>query len=96
MRRLRDKEKFRILPYLDDFLFAPSPVLGKEDCARASETVARLFSALGLVRHPSKGEWRGSQKIEHSGELLDMEAMRVFMRDAKVARVQSWVKSSSV
>lgn len=55
VRRLREKEGYRVLPYLDDFLVAPSrpgTVSSARHCAEAREVIGRMQERLGIVRHP--------------------------------------------
>lgn len=65
---MREKLKYRVLPYIDDFLVAPSPpgrAATKGDCKKAGRVLEVLFERLGLCRHPEKGVWgdRGSWNI---------------------------------
>lgn len=91
VRHVREKLGYRVLPYVDDFLIAPSPpgrVAGEEDCERARKELGRLMRRLGLWRHPEKGEWTGSRQIDHLGVRLDTAAMKVYVTDEKVRRVR--------
>lgn len=89
---LRQRHGFRVLGYLDDFLIAPSPygvVAGRAHCVEAKRCIERLLSCLGLKRHPTKGEWKGSTTVEHLGVRVDTEAMRFYVTPHKVKKVQS-------
>lgn len=95
VQRLREKEQYRVLAYLDDFLVAPSRVgrvSSAQDCERARRVIGQLLGRLGITRHPDKGEWEGSTRLEHLGVLIDTVEMRVFVTDAKVVRVQKWAR----
>lgn len=87
-----DRWCWRVLPYLDDFSLAPSPP-GRPstaaDCAVARVRVVRLFRQLGLTRHPCKGWWDGSQRLDHLGVHLDTVAMRAYVSDSKLRRVRT-------
>lgn len=56
---LRERFGMRVLPYIDDFLLAPTlgRVSTREDCKRASVEIDVLLRLLGIARHPSKGVW---------------------------------------
>lgn len=60
----------RFLPYLDDLLLAPSPpgtVASLEDFKRSKKVLDTFLNNLGLVRHPSKGNWLGTQALIYLG-----------------------------
>jgi hypothetical protein len=82
---------YRVLPWIDDFLCAPTdgrrPAIGR-DCRRARIRLDSLFGELGLTRHPDKGRWEGAQVLEHLGVLIDMRQMRVFVTERKVLRMR--------
>jgi hypothetical protein len=76
VQHLRTNEHYRVLAYLDDFPVAPSPagkVAGSSACRAATGRIDKLLQHLGLVRHPSKGEWVGSTRVEHLGVVIDTE-----------------------
>lgn len=55
---LREKCAYRVLPYIDDFLLAPSPGSRRSiarECRRARDPRDALFGRLGLTHHPTKG-----------------------------------------
>jgi hypothetical protein len=58
VRYIRAKWRYRILPYIDEFLATPSdgkrPATQK-DCRRAGRRIEALLVWLGLTRHPKKG-----------------------------------------
>jgi hypothetical protein len=95
VKHIREGLGYRLLPWIDDFLCAPSsgsrPATGR-DCRKARNRLTVLFRALGIARHPDKGCWTGTQKIEHLGVLLDTRAMRVYATDRKVARMRALAK----
>lgn len=91
VQHMRERMAYRVLPYLDDFLIAPTPagvVSGEEDCKRAGRRLGSLLKRLGIVRHPEKGRWDGARQLDHLGVHVDTEAMRVFVTEAKVTRVR--------
>lgn len=82
---------YRVLPYIDDFLVAPSRpgrASTERDARRARTRLSSLLDHLGLVRKVGKGCWEGSRQIEHLGMYLDSSKMRVFVADSKVRRVR--------
>ena len=60
------------------------------DCAGARKRLKRLFDMLGLRRHPEKGVWEGSRRLEHLGVWSNKECMRVYVADRKVKRVRKF------
>lgn len=69
----------RFMAYLDDFLIAPSDygtTATKEDCLSSALIIGNLLEDLGLRRHKDKGNWDGSQVIEHLGVVVDSCNMR--------------------
>lgn len=83
---------FRVLAYLDDFLIIPSPSgirADKGDCRRATKWIEGVMWNLGLTRHPNKGEWHGSTRVQHLGVIIDTMRMRYYVAPAKVARVRA-------
>jgi hypothetical protein len=57
------------------------------DCHRARLKLHVLFQKFGITRHPEEGCWRGSRVLEHPGVLLDMERIRVFVKERKVLAI---------
>ena len=49
------------------------------DCQLAREKIDRLMKSLGLRRHPEKGEWTGSQVLEHLGVMIDTVALNFYV-----------------
>jgi hypothetical protein len=84
-----------VLPWIDDFLCAPTegrlPATGR-DCRRAGKRLDVLFRELGLTRHPDKECWEGAQVLEHLGVLLDTRQMRVFVSDRKIQRMRKMAR----
>ena len=81
----------RVLAYLDDFLVIPSPGETRatlRDCQRATKWIDGVMNDLGLTRHPSKGEWQGSTRVQHLGVMIDTQRMRFYISPVKIARVR--------
>lgn len=91
VKHIRSRLKYRLLPWIDDFLCAPTdgsrPATAR-DCRRAGRKLEALFGRLGIKRHESKGCWEGAQRLEHLGFLLDTRELRVFVTDAKVQKLR--------
>jgi hypothetical protein len=91
VQHLRTNEHYRVLAYLDDFLVAPSPagkVAGSSACRAATGRIDKLLEHLGLVRHPSKGEWVGSTRVEHLGVVIDTELEKFFIAPRKIEKIR--------
>lgn len=91
VQHIRSKLGYRLLPWIDDFLCAPTDgrrPATKRDCRKAGAVLDVLLDKLGIRRHESKGCWDGATRLEHLGFLLDTEQMRVFVTDAKVAKMR--------
>ena len=61
----------RILPYVDDFLALART---RREALACREQVQRVVEFLGLTHHPGKGEWEPTQRLEHLGLDVDLEA----------------------
>jgi hypothetical protein len=88
VRKLR--QQYRVLPYLDNFLICPvkaERVASMRDCQRATQLIDKLLSSLGLTRHPTKGEWVGSTRVEHLGCVIDSDRMRFYIAPRNFAKV---------
>jgi hypothetical protein len=86
----------RVLPYLDDFLVVPSragTVASPRDCRKAAKWLEGLLRRIGIVRHPNKGEWVGSTRVEHLGVVVDTKAMKFFICPRKVLKIQSMARN---
>jgi hypothetical protein len=57
------------------------------DCRKATQVIDKLLSSLGLTRHPTKGEWVGSTRMEHLGCVIDSDRMRFYIAPQKIAKV---------
>ncbi len=92
---MRSMLSYRVLAYLDDFLVAPNRagrVATKRSCARATKDIDNLLRTLGLVRHPTTGDWSGSTRIEHLGVLIDTVEMKFYVSPHKIEKVRSMSK----
>jgi hypothetical protein len=70
-----DHEELRILPYMDDFiLFAPT----RAKALQARARVQAVLDHLGLSRHPSKGQWDPTQRLDHLGICISLEKIVMF------------------
>lgn len=92
VRYMREKMCYRVLPYIDDFLVAPSPPgrpATERDVSNAQRNIARLMRRLGITRKVGKGCWDGSRQIDHLGVHIDSDEMKVYVADNKVSRVRA-------
>jgi hypothetical protein len=91
VKYLRSELGYRVLPWIDDFLCAPTdgrrPATGR-DCRRECSRIDAIFGALGLTRRPERGCWEEAQVLKHLGVLIDARQMRVFVTDRKVQRMR--------
>jgi Reverse transcriptase (RNA-dependent DNA polymerase) len=88
VRKLR--QQYRVLAYLDDFLICPvksGRVASMRACGKTTQVIDKLISSLGLTRHPTKGEWVGSTRVEHLGCVIDSDRMRFYIAPRKIAKV---------
>jgi hypothetical protein len=98
-KNLRSSELYRVLAYLDDFLIVPSPagvIANPGDCESAASKKGRLLEELGLTRHPAKGEWVGSTRVEHLVVVIDTEGEKFFIAPRKLRRLGRWQGSCRV
>ena len=65
----------RCLPYVDDFL---TICRSREDALRARRYAAEVMERLGISRHPDKGFWEPTQRLEHLG--LDVDTAEGLFR----------------
>lgn len=89
--RMLREQGYRVLAYLDDFLFASSPHGQRSthaDCAAAMKHVDTLMRSLGIRRHPSKGCLKVVTSLDHLDIHIDTEAMRFTVTDTKRKRVE--------
>jgi hypothetical protein len=86
----KHSQQYGVLAYLVDFLICPVKVrrvASKRDCRKATQVIDKLLSSLGLTRHPAKGEWVGSTRVEHLGCVIDSDCMRFYIVPRKIAKV---------
>jgi Reverse transcriptase (RNA-dependent DNA polymerase) len=92
VRHLRTVLGYRVLAYIDDFLVAPSgagTVAKLRDCCRATTAIDKLLRKLGLTKHPTKGEWTGTTRIEHLGAVVDTILMKFYIAPRKIEKIRS-------
>jgi hypothetical protein len=58
-------------------------------CSRATRWISGLLSRLDVSRHPTKGEWEGTTRVEHLGFVVDTMEMKFYLAPRKVEKVQS-------
>ena len=61
----------RCLPYVDDFL---GITRSRGEAYAARQRAAEVMDRLGITRHPEKGYWEPTQRLEHLGLDVDTEA----------------------
>jgi hypothetical protein len=74
------RQSYRVLACLDDFLICldkAGRIAVMRDCRLETRTIDKLLYSLGMARHPTKGEWKGSTQVEHLGCVIDTESMRI-------------------
>lgn len=62
------------------------------DCRRAGRRISELFGRVGKGRHQDKGCWEGTRQLDYLGMYLDRDAMKVYVLEAKVRKVQGAVE----
>lgn len=80
---------------MDDFLVLPAPYVripGKVDCRRATRRIDKLLRHFGLRCHSEKGEWRGSNVVNHLRVRVDTLCMKVMMMPHKKIQVRKLAK----
>jgi hypothetical protein len=90
------RQSYRVPAYLDDFLICPAKagrIASVRDCRRATHTIEKLLSSLGLARHPTKGEWNGSTRAEHLGYVIDTVSMRFYVAPRKIVKVRDFARA---
>jgi Reverse transcriptase (RNA-dependent DNA polymerase) len=80
VRNLR--QQYQVLAYLDNFLILPvkaGRVASMKDWWKATQVIDKLLSSLGITRHPTKGEWIGSTRVELLGCVIDSDRMLYYI-----------------
>src|SRR5690349_24500804 len=72
----------RAFNYMDDWAVVETP----ENVLQVRSQVERTLDKLGLVRHPEKGQWEPSPKLDLLGFTIDLENGTV------KAQPKSWAK----
>jgi Reverse transcriptase (RNA-dependent DNA polymerase) len=92
VRHMRTELRYRVLAYIDDFLVSPTRagvVAKRSDCNKARSAIEKLLNRVGLTRHPTKGEWTGSTRVEHLGSVVDTILMKFYIAPRKIEKVRS-------
>lgn len=95
----REKCRFLILPYMDDFWVATSPpgrATKETDASYAGKVLERLFEQLSWKRKVGKGSWVGSHTLDHLGVHIDTGGMGVYVSDEKVNQVRRLAKKTLI
>lgn len=79
----------RVLPYVDDFLALSS---SREEALRCRQRIEHVLDRLGVKRHPEKGFWEPTQRLEHLG--LDVDT-RVGLFRVPPAKLQSLMQMAA-
>lgn len=91
LRVMRQKLRYRVIGYLDDFLVALSragAAATRRDFKRARKKIQTLLTQLGLRRHPTKGEWEGATRVEHLGVVIDSMLMKFYVAPRKITKIR--------
>ena len=84
---------WRVLPYLDDFLFAFAT---DREARAATVQIDEDLAALGLRRNPDKGCWVPTTALSHLGMLVDTEKMSFRATASTESRVRSLARDLRV
>jgi len=84
---------WRVLPYLDDFLFA---FASEEEATAAAVRIDQDLQELGLRRNQDKGCWEPTTTLTHLGLVVDSERMLFRPTAATEARLRSFAKDLTV
>ena len=80
----------RILPYVDDFL---AILRTRAEALKARRRAAEVMEHLGIARHPDKGFWEPTQRLEHLGLDVDTEAGLFRVPPEKLKRLMQQAKA---
>ena len=80
----------RCLPYVDDFLGLCS---SREEALAARRRAAEVMERLGILRHPEKGFWEPTQRLEHLGLEVDTESGLFRVPPEKLHRLMDQAKA---
>jgi hypothetical protein len=93
VKYVRNNLGYRFLPWIDDFLCAPTdgqrPAIGR-DCRRARIRIDEIWS-VGLTRNPDKGCCKGAQ-VEHLAVMIDTRQVHVFVTGRKLTKMRKMAK----
>eukprot|EP00737_Agarophyton_chilense_P002218 gb/GEZJ01002521.1/.p1 GENE.gb/GEZJ01002521.1/~~gb/GEZJ01002521.1/.p1 ORF type:complete len:161 (+),score=20.85 gb/GEZJ01002521.1/:1348-1830(+) len=95
MQYVREKLEYRVLPYIDDLLLASAPAGSastEKDFMRLRRDLKKLIGALGAVWYPDTTDWDGAQRLHHLEVQIDTVAIRFFVSEKKLKRVQTIAK----
>jgi Reverse transcriptase (RNA-dependent DNA polymerase) len=79
----------RMLPYMDDFLFA---FRTRAEALQGREYISEVLALLGLSRNPSKGEWEPTQRLKHLGLGIDTSLGLFFVTPDRLSKLSTFAK----
>jgi hypothetical protein len=73
--------------------FNAGRVASMRDCRKATHVIDKLLLSLGLTRHPTKGEWVGSIRVEQFRCVIDTDRMRFYAAPGKMTKVHGFARA---